>query len=37
MDMTQGSGGGEGGRHGEGTMETYIAICKVDRQWEFAV
>ena len=37
MDMTQGSGGGEGGRHGESNMETYIAICKVDSKWEFAV
>ena len=23
--------------HGESNMETYIAICKVDSQWEFAV
>ena len=37
-DMAQGSRGeGEGGRHGESNMETYIAICKVDSQWEFAV
>ena len=23
--------------YGESNMETYIAICKVDSQWEFAV
>ena len=28
---------GEGGVHGESHMETYITICKIDSQWEFAV
>ena len=23
--------------HGKSNMETYITICKIDRQWEFAV
>ena len=23
--------------HGKSNMETYIAICKIDSQWEFAV
>ena len=23
--------------HGESNMETYITICKIDGQWEFAV
>ena len=23
--------------HGESNMETYITICKIDSQWEFAV
>ena len=23
--------------YGEGNMETYITICKIDSQWEFAV
>ena len=23
--------------YGESDMETYIAICKIDNQWEFAV
>ena len=23
--------------NGESSMETYIAICKIDSQWEFAV
>ena len=23
--------------YGMSNMETYIAICKIDRQWEFAV
>ena len=23
--------------HGKGNMETYITICKIDSQWEFAV
>ena len=28
---------GEGGRYGEGSMETYTTLCKIDSQWEFAV
>ena len=28
---------GEGRMYGEGNMETYITICQVDSQWEFAV
>jgi len=35
MDM--GEGEGEGGMCGETNMETYITICKIDNQWEFAV
>ena len=33
-------GGGEGKEneiYGESNMETYIIICKIDSQWEFAV
>ena len=29
--------GGEGEIYGKSNMETYITICKIDRQWEFAV
>ena len=29
--------GGEGEMCGKSNMETYIAICKIDSQWEFAV
>ena len=32
-----GERGGEGGMYGESNMETYITICKVDSQQEFAV
>ena len=28
---------GEGERHGENNMETYISICKIDSRGEFAV
>ena len=28
---------GEGGMHGESNMETYITVCKIDSQWEFAL
>ena len=28
---------GEGGIYGESNMETYITICKIDSQWEFAI
>ena len=36
MDMGRGEEG-EGEMYGESNMETYIAICKIDSQWEFAV
>ena len=29
--------GGEGEMYVESNMETYITICKIDSQWEFAV
>ena len=32
-----GERGGEGEMHGESNMETYITICKIDSQQEFAV
>ena len=37
--QTHGHGerGGEGERYGKSNMETYITICKIDSQWEFAV
>ena len=28
---------GEGEMNGESNMETYITICKIGSQWEFAV
>ena len=28
---------GKGGRHRDSSMETYIIMCKLDSQWEFAV
>ena len=28
---------GEGEMYGESAMETYITICKIDSQWEFAI
>ena len=34
MDM---GAGGEGDMYGKSNMETYITICKIDSQWEFAV
>ena len=38
-EQTYGHGerGGEGEMHGESNMETYITICKIDSQQEFAV
>ena len=30
-------GGGEDEIYGKSNMETYITICKIDSQWEFAV
>ena len=35
MDM--GQRGGEGEMYGKSNMETYITICKIDSQREFAV
>ena len=32
----QGEREGEGDMYGESNMETYIIICKIDSQWEFA-
>ena len=29
--------GGEDEMHGKSNMETYITICKIDSQWEFAI
>ena len=39
QDKTYGHGerGGEGEMYGKSNMETYITICKIDSQWEFAV
>ena len=34
MDMGR---GGEDEMYGESSMETYIIICKIHSQWEFAV
>ena len=34
---SEGEEKGEGGMYGESNMETYIAICKIDSQGEFAV
>ena len=38
-EKTYGHGekGGEGEMYGKSNMETYITICKIDSQWEFAV
>ena len=38
-EQTYGHGerGGEGEIYGGSNMETYVAICKIDSQWEFAV
>ena len=35
--QAHGERGGEGEVYGESDMETYITICKIDSQWEFAV
>ena len=32
-----GKRGREGEMYGKSNMETYITICKIDSQWEFAV
>ena len=34
MDMGR---GGEGEMYGKSNIETYITICKIHSQWEFAV
>ena len=38
-EQTYGPGerGGEGELYGKSNIETYITICKIDSQWEFAV
>ena len=38
-EQTYGHGerGGKDETYGESNMETYITICKIDSQWEFAV
>ena len=36
MDTERGEEG-EREIYGESNMETYITICKIDSQWEFAV
>ena len=38
-EQTYGHGerGEEGEMYGKSNMETYITICKIDSQWEFAV
>ena len=38
-EQTQGHGekGGESEMYGKSNMETYITLCKIDSQWEFAV
>ena len=36
-EQTYGHGvGGEGEMYGMSNLETYITICKIDSQWEFA-
>ena len=37
MDMGSGGEEGEGRMYGKSNMETYITICKIDSQWDFAV
>ena len=37
MDMQGWGEEEEGEMYGESNMETYITICKIDSQWEFAV
>ena len=38
-EQTYGHGerGGEGEMYGKSHLETYITLCKIDSQWEFAV
>ena len=35
--VVEGGEEGKGSRYGESNMETYTAVCKIDRQQEFAV
>ena len=35
--LAHGEKGGEGEMYGKSNMATYISICKIDSQWEFAV
>ena len=37
IDLQTWGGGGGGKMYGKSNMETYITICKIDSQWEFAV
>ena len=37
IDYGHGERGGEGKMYGKSNMETYITICKIDSQQEFAV
>ena len=38
MDMEgEEEGEREGKMYGESNMETYITVCRIDSQWEFAV
>ena len=36
IDLWTWEGGGEGEMYGKSNMETYITLCKIDSQWEFA-
>ena len=37
IDLWTWESGGESEMYGESNMETYITICKIDSQWEFAI
>ena len=37
VDLRTRERGGEGEIYGESNMETYITMCKIGSQWEFAV
>ena len=37
IDLRTWERGGQGEMYGKSFMETYITICKIDSQWEFAV
>ena len=37
IDLWHGERGGEGETYGKSNMETYITVCKIDSQREFAV